>query len=186
MSNLFPVRTSRLILRQWQKSDYDPYIAMNLDPDVMQYFPGLQAPEETMAQIVRMENFIAENGFGLFAVERRDSGEFIGYTGLAKAQFESFFSPCIEIGWRLDKAHWGNGFAQEAAKACLDLAFTGFAMDEIYSFTSFLNKPSINVMKNIGMKETGQFEHPILPDGHILKPHILFKLSRVDWISRSI
>jgi len=175
-----PIHTSRLILRQWQESDNTPYIAMNMDAEVMKYFPALQTAEETLAQIERFKIFINENGYGFFAVEHRDTGEFIGFTGLAQPRFESFFTSCVEIGWRLAKAHWGNGYAQEAARACLDLGFDKISLNEIYSFTSILNLQSVNVMKKIGMKEVGQFEHPNLKDGDKLKTHILYKLEKKD------
>jgi RimJ/RimL family protein N-acetyltransferase len=173
-----PIHTPRLILRQWQESDYEPYIEINMDPEVMRYFPALQTREATLAQIERFRAFIDENGYGLLAVERIDTGEFIGFTGLAWPRFESFFTPCVEIGWRLNKAQWGQGFAQEAAKACLDLGFNKLSLNEIYSFTSILNLPSINVMRKIGMKEAGQFEHPNVPDGDRLKTHILYMISK--------
>ena len=176
-----PIHTPRLILRQWQESDHAPYIAMNMDADVMQYFPSVQTAEETLAQIERFRAFINEKGYGFFAVERKDTSEFIGFTGLAQPRFESFFTPCVEIGWRLAKTHWGQGFAQEAARACLDLGFDKLNLNEIYSFTSILNLPSINVMKKIGMKEAGQFEHPNLKEGDRLKTHTLYKIEKKDW-----
>ena len=175
-----PIHTPRLILRQWQESDHGPYIAMKMDPEVMRYFPALQTRETTLAQIERFRTFIDENGYGFLAMERRDTGEFIGFTGLALPRFESFFTPCVEIGWRLDKAHWGQGFAQEAANACLGFGFDKLNLTEIYSFTSILNLPSINVMKKIGMKEAGQFEHPNIADGDRLKTHVLYKITKGD------
>ena len=177
---LIPIHTPRLILRQWQESDYESYIAMNIDAEVMRYFPALQTREDSLAQILRLKTFIEGNGYGFFAVERKDTREFIGFTGLAQPRFESFFTPCIEIGWRLARAHWGMGFAQEAAIACLNMGFNDLELKEIYSFTSLLNIPSINVMKRIGMKEVRQFEHPNIPDGDKLKTHILYKIERKD------
>ena len=173
-----PIHTSRLILRQWRESDHEAYIAMNSDEEVMRYFPALQTREETLAQIERFQKFIDENGYGFFAVERKDTGAFIGFTGLSQPRFESFFTPCVEIGWRLDKAQWGMGFAQEAARACLDLAFERIGLKEVYSFTSLFNIPSMNVMQKIGMVKVGQFEHPNLADGHRLKTHVLYKIER--------
>ena len=173
------IHTPRLILRQWHDTDLEPYVAMNMDPEVMRYFPALQSQKDSIAQVARFQTFIEENGFGFFAVERRDTGAFIGFTGLSRPRFESFFTPCIEIGWRLARAHWGQGFAQEAARACLDMGFDKLNFNEIYSFTSQLNLPSLNVMKKIGMKEVGQFEHPLLPEGHPIKTHRLYKIERL-------
>lgn len=143
----------------------------------MRYFPATQSREQTLAQIERNNAHFAQHGFGLFAVERKDTGEFIGYTGFAIPRFEAFFMPCVEIGWRLAKEHWNQGFAQEAARACLDFGFNTLNFNNIYSFTSIHNLPSINVMLKIGMFEVGHFEHPQLPDGHHLKTHVLYKTS---------
>lgn len=172
------IETPRLILRQWQASDYEPFIAMNMDSEVMRYFPATQTREQTLALIERVKLHFAEHGYGPFAVERKDTGRFIGFTGLSIPRFESYFTPCVEVGWRLSKEHWNNGFAQEAAKASLDFGFNTIGLSEIYSFTSIHNLPSINVMKKIGMKEDGQFEHPNVPDGNWLKTHVLYKIDK--------
>ena len=175
-----PIYTPRLILRRWQQSDHAAFIAMNMDPEVMRYFPALQTPEQTEAMIARVEAFIEEHGYGLFALERRDTNQFIGFTGLSHPRFESFFTPCVEIGWRLAKGHWGQGFAQEAARTCLQFGFEQLGLKEIYSFTSLLNTPSINVMQKIGMTEAGQFEHPAIADGHPLRTHVLYRKTAVN------
>ena len=176
--------TPRLILRQWQESDHEPYIAMNIDEEVMRYFPALQTREKTLAQIERFQKFIDENGYGFFAAERIYTGEFIGFIGLAKPNFESFFTPCVEIGWRLAQAHWHQGYATEGAKACLDFGFSTLGLDKIYSFTSILNTPSMNVMKRIGMTEAGRFEHPNIAEGDRIRPHVLYKIEGSDGKNR--
>ena len=172
------ITTPRLILRQWKDEDAGPFIKMNMDKEVMRFFPALATAEETMALITRIKAHFTDYGYGIYAIERKDSGEFIGFTGLWHATFKSYFTPCVEIGWRLSKDNWGHGFATEAAIACLELGFTGLGLKEIYSFTSILNKPSMNVMKKIGMKYAGEFEHPGVADGHILKAHVLYKSTR--------
>jgi RimJ/RimL family protein N-acetyltransferase len=172
------LETPRLILRDWQPSDHEPYIALNADPEVMEFFPSVMTREQTMAQISRITGFIAENGYGLFAVERKDDHRFIGFAGLNYVTFESHFTPCTEIGWRLDKADWGHGFATEAAEACLGFGFGKLNLGEIYSFTSIHNTRSENVMKKIGMKRTGTFDHPLIPGGSMLKEHVLYKIAR--------
>jgi [ribosomal protein S5]-alanine N-acetyltransferase len=174
--NHLQIETPRLILRQWQASDYGPFIAMNLDSQVMRYFPSTQTREQTLALVERVNQHFAQHGYGVFAVERKDTGQFIGFTGLSVPRFESYFTPCVEIGWRLAKEHWNQGFAQEGARASLDFGFNKLGLKEIYSFTSIHNLPSINVMKKIGMKEDGHFEHPNVPDGNWLKAHVLYKI----------
>src|SRR5271154_6121044 len=107
----------------------------------MKYFPSTLTHLESIATIERIEAHYAQYGYGLFAVERKDNNQFIGYTGLWHPTFESFFTPCIEIGWRLSKANWNQGFAQEAARASLKHGFDDLKLPEIYSFTSVHNQP---------------------------------------------
>jgi len=131
-----------------------------------------------MEQIQRLKGHIEIYGYGFFAVERKDNGKFIGFTGLAHPGFEAEFTPCVEIGWRLSKENWGFGFASEAAMACLDFGFRDLGIDEIYSFTSIRNTRSEKVMQRIGMTLEGYFDHPVIEDGHFLKKHILYKISQ--------
>jgi ribosomal-protein-alanine N-acetyltransferase len=169
------IETPRLILRQLEKEDHEAFIALNQDKDVMGFFPSVLTAAETMSQIERIANHIEQYGYGRFAVERKDNRQFIGFTGLAHATLKSIDAPFVEIGWRLSKANWGQGFATEAAKACLDYGFNALGLDEIHSFTAVLNKRSEQVMKKIGMVKQGLFDHPAIEDGHILKQHILYK-----------
>ncbi|MEO6980946.1 MAG: GNAT family N-acetyltransferase [Mucilaginibacter sp.] len=171
------IETPRLILRQWQQDDHEPYIALNMDPEVVEFFLSTYSREETLAQIDRCVGHVNQYGFGFFAVERKDNGQFIGFTGLSHPRFESHFTPCVEIGWRLSKANWGIGFATEAARACLQFGFETLKVDEIFSFTAEHNIRSENVMKKIGMVKDGYFEHPSIAGGHPLKRHVLYKIS---------
>lgn len=174
MSNII-VETSRLILRQWKESDHEPYIQMNQDKEVMEFFPSTLTRDESLAQIVRLSEHIAEYGYGFFAVEKKDNHQFIGFTGLSNPRFQTDFTPCVEIGWRLSKANWNQGFATEAAKVCLQFGFDNLKLSEIYSFTSVHNTRSEEVMKKIGMIKEGEFDHPSIEDGHFLKRHVLYK-----------
>ena len=172
------VETHRLILRQWKSSDEAPYIVLNQDKEVMRYFPTTHTKEESLLQIKRLSKHIDDYGYGFFAVERKDNHEFMGFTGLSHPRFESYFTPFVEIGWRLSKQNWGQGFATEAAMACLKLGFEEFDIPEIYSFTTVSNTPSARVMIKIGMIFQGYFEHPMLDDGDDLKTHILYKINK--------
>jgi [ribosomal protein S5]-alanine N-acetyltransferase len=176
MPNTF-IETPRLILRQWQEGDHEPYIQLNADPEVMKFFPSVMAPVQTAAQIEKIAAYIDQHGYGFFAVERKDNRQFIGFTGLGDPGFKADFTPCIEIGWRLSKENWGQGFATEAALACLDFSFDKLGLDEIYSFTSIYNKRSELVMQRIGMSKIGEFDHPLIADGHILKKHVVYKIA---------
>jgi RimJ/RimL family protein N-acetyltransferase len=176
MQNIF-IETPRLILRQWKQSDEEPYISLNADPEVMEYFPSVKTPTETLAQIERIAAYIDKNGYGFWAVERKDNQQFIGFTGICEPGFDAHFTPCIEVGWRLSKENWGHGFATEAALACLDFGFDKLSLKEIYSFTSIHNYRSEKVMQRIGMEKAGEFDHPLIADGHWLKKHVVYKIS---------
>jgi RimJ/RimL family protein N-acetyltransferase len=177
MATVF-IETPRLILRQWQESDHEPYIQLNADSAVMEFFPSVLTRDQTLAQIKRIADAIAGNGYGFFAVERKDTHEFIGFTGLSNPGFESHFTPCVEIGWRLSKANWNQGFATEAAGASLEFGFNTFGLAEIFSFTSVYNLRSEKVMKSIGMTHAGFFEHPLIEQGNNLKTHTIYKIMR--------
>jgi RimJ/RimL family protein N-acetyltransferase len=170
------IETDRLYLRQWQLSDYAAFIEMNSDTEVMRYFPSTLLPEQSMALIGRITKQIDESGYGLFAVEKKEDHSFIGFTGFSHPRFEAYFTPCIEIGWRLHNSYWNKGFATEAAKACIAYGFEKLKFNDIYSFTSVQNKPSERVMQKIGMQPSGIFDHPMLEDGHILQKHLLYKI----------
>lgn len=170
--------TERLILRNWKESDVGAFMEMNSNKEVMQYFPSTLSEAETMDMIERIKKHFVEFGYGLFAMERKDNQQFIGFTGFSHPKFESYFTPCIEIGWRINKPNWNLGFATEAAKSCLTFGFKNAGLTEIYSFTSVLNKPSEKVMQKIGMTKTGIFKHPSIEKNHPLHEHVLYKISK--------
>jgi RimJ/RimL family protein N-acetyltransferase len=171
---MYIIETSRLGLRNWKDSDTDLFIEMNMDKWVMEFFPSVLSREETIAMIERIKSFIGINNFGLWAAEIKQTNEFIGFAGLSIPRFQTDFTPCVEVGWRLAYKHWGYGYATETANACLDYGFNNLKLDEIVSFTSALNRRSVNVMKKIGMKYAGDFEHPLIEDGNRLKTHVLY------------
>jgi RimJ/RimL family protein N-acetyltransferase len=166
--------TERLGLRRWVAGDEAVFIQMNRDPSVMEFFPRTMEPAETLAMVGRIHAFFAANGFGLYAADLLSTGEFLGFTGFTRPSFESWFTPCVEIGWRLKKEAWGRGYATEAAKACLRYGFQEIGLETIYSFTAVLNTRSERVMQKIGMQRAGEFDHPALGQGHALKRHVLY------------
>lgn len=170
------IETERLILRPWREDDILPFAEINRDTVVMEFLPKPLSFAETEQFYNRI---VAEHdafGYGLYAVQLKSTGRFIGYVGFHHFDFQAEFSPGIEIGWRLAREHWNNGYATEAAQACLAYARQNHLFPEVYSFTSVGNHPSERVMQKIGMKRQGFFSHPALPEGHKLKPHILYKL----------
>ena len=172
------LQTQRLLLRRWKPSDIAPFIRMNAEADVMRFFPAPLSPAQTRQSYARIQAEFEACGYGLFAAETLESGDFIGFIGFHRAQFAASFCPCIEIGWRLDSRYWGNGYATEGANACLKHGFSQLGFTEIYSFTAALNKPSERVMQKIGMQFHQHFDHPAVAEGHILRPHICYKISK--------
>ena len=170
--------TGRLGLRRWVATDIDPFIRMNDDPIVMRYFPRLYTAEESTAMVQRIGAFFDQHGYGLYALELRTTGEFIGYTGFAEPSFDSWFTPCTEIGWRLRQEFWGQGLATEAARACLDHGFQTLGLQNIFSFTATVNTPSERVMQRIGMSKLGEFDHPRIEPGHPLSRHVLYSIAK--------
>jgi RimJ/RimL family protein N-acetyltransferase len=163
-------------LRRWADNDLEQFALMNQDPEVMRHFPRLYTAEESAAMVARTEACFDRHGYGLFALELKATGEFIGYTGFAKPGFESWFTPCTEIGWRLKKEAWGQGYATEAAGACLDYGFQQLGMEKVFSWTALSNTPSERVMQRIGMTRLGEFDHPLIEAGHPLRRHVLYVL----------
>ena len=175
--------TPRLWLRQWRPSDLPPFAALNADPQVMEFMPGRLSPAESDRLARGCEAEIAHRGWGFWAVELRESGAFIGFVGLDVPSFEAPFTPCVEIGWRLEQVSWGKGFATEAARECLRFAFDSLVAAEVVSFTVPLNRRSRAVMERLGMSRdaAGDFDHPRIPAGHPLRRHVLYRLRREDW-----
>lgn len=173
------IGTGRLILRGFSDADREAFAAMNADPVVMEHFVQPMTREASDASVDRIDAHWREHGWGLWALERKDTGEFIGYTGLWPVRFEAAFEPKVEVGWRLAAAHWGHGFATEAARAAVGFAFETLGWREIVSFTAVGNVRSQAVMERIGMRREPEwdFEHPAVPVGHPVRPHVLYRLT---------
>ena len=178
--------TARLRLRQWREEDLAPFAALNADPQVMEFFPKVLTRAESDVVAGRIRNHFARHGFGLWAVEAPGAADFVGFVGLAVPSFEAHFTPCVEIGWRLAREHWGHGYATEAATAALAFGFGDRALEEIVAFTVPANIPSRRVMGRLGMRRlpSDDFEHPAIADGHPLRSHVLYRLRRADWKPR--
>lgn len=170
------IETERLILRSWEHEDCESFAELNGNRNVMKYFPATLSVDESNAFVNRIKAEFEETGYGLYAVEIKETGEFIGYVGFHRFTFDTPFSPGWEIGWRILDRFWNNGYATEAAKACLNLAREKRLCNKLYSFTAVPNIPSENVMKRIGMDYQGTFMHPALADGHWLKEHKLYSI----------
>lgn len=169
--------TQRLRLRQWTAQDLEPYAALNADPEVMRYFPSLQSREASKTSIDTWSAEIATRGWSNWAVELQGGASFIGFVGLTVPRRALPFMPCVEIGWRLGRQHWGQGYASEAARCALNLGFDRLGLAEIVSFTARVNLRSRRVMERIGMVDSGEdFDHPALPEGSELRRHCLCRI----------
>lgn len=177
---MIEIDTERLRLRRWLPTDREPFAALNADPRVIEHLPGPLSREESDALVDRIEAHFDRHGFGLWAVEILDGEPFAGFIGLSVPRFEARFTPCVEIGWRLGAPHWGRGYATEGARAALTFGFGDLGLEEIVSFTVPDNVRSRRVMEKIGMTHdpADDFDHPLLPEGHPLRRHVLYRIGR--------
>jgi ribosomal-protein-alanine N-acetyltransferase len=173
------IETDRLILRQWSVDDLAPFAAMNADPRVCEYFPSTLTEEQSNALADRIMQHFSRNGFGLFAAEVKGGAAFIGFVGVSIPRFETHFTPCVEIGWRLAHAQWGKGYATEGARAALNYGFDTLKLKEIVSFTVPDNLRSRAVMEKLGMTRdpADDFDNPNIPAGHPQRRHVLYRLA---------
>jgi RimJ/RimL family protein N-acetyltransferase len=178
--------THRLQLRQWQDADLVPFAALNADPEVMRFFPDRLTRAQSDQFATKIRATIDRQGWGLWAVGVAEGPSFIGFVGLSRPRFRAHFTPAVEVGWRLARSHWGNGYATEAASAAVSFGFEQLRLEEIVSFTSAINERSIGVMRRIGMTydPADDFDHPDLPDGP-LRRHVLYRIANHIRIART-
>jgi len=181
---IISLESDRLILRQWLDQDYKSFAILNADAEVMAYYPSVLNEEESNSLAKKFHGLIAKRGWGFWAVELRQEKQFIGFVGLHKPTYELPVSPCVEVGWRLAKKYWGQGYATEAANAALEFAFNQLKLTNIYSFTSVINKNSRAVMERLHMVNTNSnFNHPMLPQKSVLCEHVLYRIEKQRWFS---
>jgi RimJ/RimL family protein N-acetyltransferase len=175
-----PLKTRRLILRGWTAPDREPFARMNADPGVMEYLGEPLSREQSDEVVDRIEAHFRTRGFGLCVAELAESGDFIGFIGLAVPTFEAAFTPCVEIGWRLAAEYWGAGLATEGAREIVRYAFEELKLPELVSLTAIENERSRRVMAKLGMTHdpAENFDHPKLPATHPLRRHVLYRLTR--------
>jgi RimJ/RimL family protein N-acetyltransferase len=177
------LRTRRLILRRWQESDFLPYATLNADQRVMEFMLGTMTEEETRQSIENIEKQFDAHGFGRWAVEIAKSEKFIGFVGINIPTYTLPFSPCVEVAWRICANEWGKGYAPEAAKEAMRDGFERVGLQEIVSFTTLTNLKSRRVMEKLGMQycPAEDFDHPMVAEGHHLRRHVLYRMTKADW-----
>ncbi len=172
------IETERLILRHWKKRDRAPFAALNADPDVMRHFPGVLGADESNDNRERMEAWDRDLGLSFWPVIRKCDGAFLGICGLKPLTVPWPEPSDIEIGWRFAKAHWGQGYAREAAEASLAHGLANFP--RVIAMTVPANTPSWGLMLRLGMAHAPalDFDHPNVPDGSPLKRHVVHVKNR--------
>ena len=174
------LETPRLIIRNWEDRDRDLFHIINSDEEVMRFFPFRRDRQQSDVAFKRIQKAIVETGLGFSALEEKESGQCIGFAGLAHTDLEPYFPKgTVEIGWRLARPFWGKGYVTEAGKALLDHAFGPLGLKEVVSFAVHDNNRSIAVMQRLGMHRdaSSDFDHPGVPDEtpH-LKRHVVYRI----------
>ena len=174
------LRTERTLLRAWRDEDLEPFARLNADPEVMEWFPSTLSGEQSNAAVRSIRERMESQGWGLWALEVPGVSPFCGFVGIQWVPFAESFTPAVEIGWRIDRPWWGNGYVTESARACLDFGFNALGLDEIVSMTTTKNRRSRAVMERLGMMQDpdADFEHPAIPEASPVRHHVLYRLAR--------
>lgn len=177
------LKTERLILRPWRESDLEPFAKMNANPKIREFFISTQTPEQSNQSANIMAKEIESAGWGFWAVELPGVAPFIGCIGIRPVDFSAHFTPAVEIGWRLDEAYWGKGYAVEGAFIAMKYGFEILNLPQIVSFAATTNNRSRNIMDKLGMhREFGDdFDHPNFPPDHKHKRHVLYRIDKEEW-----
>ena len=177
------LETSSLVLRPWEDRDREAMADIQSEPHVRRYFLRPLTRQEAFDDIDLAQARAQENGFHFQAAELKATGELVGQIGIGvvpeKTRAAIPSHPRVEIGWVLAPRFWGQGLAPEGARAWLDYAWS-IGLDEIVAFTARKNLPSQRVMQKIGMtrEPSDDYEHPAIPPGHALRPHVVFRIRR--------
>lgn len=175
MDSPYLFQSQRLGFRTWLPSDLPAFSVMNADPETMTFYQHPLSEKESQALMDRMSKLYAERGHCYFAVDLLENGQFLGMIGLGTKSFNAPFTPCVDIGWRIRKKFWNQGYSTEGAARCLQYA-KELGIKEVYSLASAKNIASIRVMQKIGMSYEYDFEHPELVDHTRLQPCSLYKI----------
>lgn len=176
----------RIRLRRWRPEDLDGLAAMHADPEVMRHLMPLAGRAGSDAAGARIQRHFDAHGFGLWVIDVPGVSAFIGYTGLVHVPYEAAFTPAVEIGWRIQRAYWGRGYVSEAARLSLHDGFGRLGLREVIALTVPANARSRAVMTRLGMRHdpAEDFDHPLVPTGHPLRRHVLYRLDRADFLTR--
>lgn len=177
------LETERITLREWLPQDVAAFARMNSDPLIMEYFPRVLNEETTVRLINRFQEHFDKYGFGMYALEHKETKSFMGFAGISHVRDLFPFAPAVEMAWRLEYEYWGKGFATEAARAIISYAFNNLELKELVAFSVYDNARAIHMMEKLGLKhdKKGDFDYPKLPSGHPLGCHVLYRLKAKDY-----
>jgi RimJ/RimL family protein N-acetyltransferase len=145
------IETERLILRTWKKEDARSYFQINQDPMVIEFLRGPLTMEQVNDFIPAVNSHGDKHGYTLWAAELKETGELMGFIGLNYTDWESHFTPAVEVGWRLGSHYWGKGYATEALNALLNWAKKNISRQYIIAFAPTQHVASQRVMEKCGM-----------------------------------
>jgi RimJ/RimL family protein N-acetyltransferase len=172
--------SKRLRLRPWRADERDAFAALNAEPEMARYLsPFSRAKSDAMLE--RIVAHFAQHGWGYWALEDRQGGALIGTCGMMHVPFEAFFTPAVEISWRLSSKFQGQGLAKEAAQAVLSFAFQSIKLDRVVAFTAAGNAPSWGLMERLGMHKIGTFDNTEFAEGHALRVNVVYEIRAADW-----
>ena len=182
-----PLVSNRLILRPWTEADRQPFADLSQDRAVMTYLRPLPTRQDSDAWIDRQIAHQAEHGFCFWAVALKKNARFIGSIGLLRVGYAAHFTPAVELGWRLARDAWGQGYAVEAAQAALRFCFEDLRLDQVVANAAVDNARSRRVMVKLGMANdpADDFDHPRLAEGDPVRRQVLYRLTRLDWLAQS-
>jgi RimJ/RimL family protein N-acetyltransferase len=175
--------TERLILRDWDDADEQPFYEIMNTPAVMRHLGGMQAPEGWRKAFERLKAYSRELGHTFWIVEDKSSGEILGFCGLKRVNSPGAgaLTGTPEIGWRLRESAWGRGIAKEAAIATLDLGFSRFGFAEIIAMTIPANAASSGLMERLGMRRDAARDFTDQRFGPEFNPQIVYAMAAADW-----
>ena len=174
-----PIVTERLILRPYRDDDLPFLAAMNGDPEVMRYLGGTMTPVESNAMVARINAKLASDGHGMAAVERRADGQLLGMCGMS---YEVWYPDVLELGWRLARPFWGQGYATEAGRAWARIAFEVYGEQRLISIADAPNDNSTAVMKRLGFT----FDHAAeLSDDKGDFSAVIYSITREAWAAQA-
>jgi RimJ/RimL family protein N-acetyltransferase len=174
------VRTERLVLRAWREDDLLPFHAMGQDAEVMRYLGPPMTLDDCRAAIARSAASLAEQGSCFWAMERTADDAFLGFCGVKRGPPGTPIARDLEIGWRLGRPYWQQGYAREAAAAVLDWSWAHMSVPRVAAITVPANTASLGLMIRLGMTrlDDGDFDHPAVAVGDPLRRHLTYAIER--------